>query len=69
MTRSRNAAITDVLSNDESVLYRAWVAHTTVHQPRCGEDCAARQVLYEALGEIRELLDRERANEGVRVSP
>ena len=40
------------LRDDEAVLYRAWIAHTTVHQPRCGETCEARQVLSDALDSI-----------------
>jgi len=60
MAGSRYTALADVLREDEVVLHRAWVAHTTVHQPRCGEDCQARQVLDEARRKIRELLARER---------
>jgi hypothetical protein len=53
-----------VLRDDEAVLYRAWVAHKTVHQPRCGEGCEARQALEEALAKIRELL----AGQGTHVT-
>jgi hypothetical protein len=49
-----------VLRDDEAMLYRAWVAHTTVHQPRCDEHCEARQALKEALGRIDRLLARDR---------
>lgn len=61
MTRSRYATTADVLRDDEVVLYRAWIAHTTVHQPRCGEGCEARQVLSDALDSIRELLAQEQS--------
>jgi hypothetical protein len=42
-TASRYATVADVLHDDEAVLHRAWIAHKTVHQPRRGEDCEARQ--------------------------
>ncbi len=58
-TASRYATLADVLRDDEAVLYRAWIAGKTVHQPRCGEDCEARQVLEGARDRIRELLARE----------
>jgi hypothetical protein len=58
-TASRYATLTDVLRDDEAVLHRAWIAHKTVHQPRCGQDCEARQVLEDARDRIRELLARE----------
>ena len=41
ITAGRYATLADVLRDDEAVLYRAWIAHKTVHQPRCGEDCEA----------------------------
>jgi hypothetical protein len=47
-TASRYATLANVLRDDEAVLHRAWIAHKTVHQPRCGEDCEARQVLEDA---------------------
>jgi hypothetical protein len=59
-TASRYATLADVLHDDEAVLYRAWIAHKTVHQPRYGEDCEARQVLEDARDRIRELLAREK---------
>jgi hypothetical protein len=59
-TASRYATLADVLRDDEAVLYREWIAHKTVHQPRCGEDCDARRVLEDARDMIRELLARER---------
>jgi hypothetical protein len=43
-----------VLEDDEAVLYRAQVAHATVHG--CArEDCEARQVFDEALANIQRL--------------
>jgi hypothetical protein len=32
-TASEYATLPDALRNDEAVLYRAWIAHKTVHQP------------------------------------
>jgi hypothetical protein len=59
-TASRYATLAGVLRDDEPVLHRAWIAHKTVHQPWCGEDCEARQVPEDARDRIRELLARER---------
>ncbi len=66
MAESRYATLAGVLRDDEAVLYRAWVAHKTVHQrpSKCGDDCEARQVLEDALGKIRVLLGRE---DGARI--
>lgn len=66
MAESRYATLAGVLRDDEAVLYRAWVAHKTVHQGpgRCGSDCEARQVLEDALDRIRVLLRRE---DGARI--
>jgi hypothetical protein len=50
---SISARTAAVLHDDEAVLYRAWIAHKTVHQPRCGENCEARQVLEDARDGIR----------------
>ena len=50
-TASRYATLADVLRDDEAVLHRAWIAHKTVHQPRCGEDCEAGPVLEDARNE------------------
>jgi cysteine sulfinate desulfinase/cysteine desulfurase-like protein len=54
---SRYATLAEVLRDDEAVLYRAWIAHKTVHQ--CDDGCKAQQALEEARDKIRELLGRE----------
>jgi len=48
-----------VLEDDEAVLYRAQVAHATVHG--CGKEgyCEARQVFDEALAKIQRLRARD----------
>jgi hypothetical protein len=46
-----------VLADDEAVLYRAQVAHATIHG--CKEGCHVRQVYDEALSKIRSLRARQ----------
>lgn len=57
----RYADLVSVLAEDEAVLYRAWIAHTTVHQQptKCGDDCEDRRILGDALARMRDLLAAE----------
>jgi hypothetical protein len=43
----------DVLRDDETVLYRLWVSHTTFHQ--CGSDCPARKIIEDARAAMEKL--------------